>query len=267
MLQVQPVSSSISRLPGAISIQRDSAAAPALGSCATCALKRACLSRDLVSVQLEQFASLATLKRRVSRGASLCRAGDALQALYIVRSGAFKMVSGSRAGEEKVTGFHLSGDVIGLDAISRGTHGQDVRALEDSEVCVVPFRPFERLAFELPALQREVLRALSADINRDYGLMLLLGGMHAEQRLAAFFLSLSRRHARLGYSAERFTLRMRRGDIASYLGLTPETVSRLLARFRDEGLISTARREIAIKDMDSLVETAGFDGAVTGQPA
>jgi CRP/FNR family transcriptional regulator, anaerobic regulatory protein len=230
----------------------------ASAGCEGCALKRACLARDLPESQNDVFAQLAVSRRRIARGAYLTHAGDALHALYVVRSGAFKMVRGSRAGTEKVTGFRLSGDLIGLDAISRGEHLQDVAALEESEVCALPFAQLQRFSSSVPALQRELFRALSADIDRDDGLVLLLGGISAEQRLAGFLLSLSRRYARLGYSGARFVLRMTREDIASYLGLTLETVSRSLSRFRETGLIGVKQREVELNDTVALSELFGF---------
>ena len=130
-------------------------------------------------------------------------------------------------------------------------------ALEDSEVCVLPFAPLERMAMSMPALQHQLLRMISGDISRDHGLMLLLGSMTAEQRLAAFLLSLSRRHQRLGFSGSRFVLRMTREEIGNYLGLTLETVSRLLSRFQREGLLTVQQRDVEIRDTDRLMEMVG----------
>ena len=197
---------------------------------------------------------LARLKRRVSRGATLYRSGDALESLYAVKSGAFKSVWISRGGEEKVTGLHLPGEVIGLEGINGRLHTYDAIALEDSEVCVIPFARLTQLALRMPELQGQLLRVLSSDISREQGLMLLLGGMTAEQRLVAFLLSLSRRYERLGYAPTRFHLRMTREDIGSYLGLTVETISRLLSRLQRVGLIAAHHREVELKDIPRLRE-------------
>ncbi len=129
--------------------------------------------------------------------------------------------------------------------------------LEDSEVCIIPFAQLEQLAMSLPALQHQLLRLLSGDISRDQGLMLLLGSMSAEQRLAAFLLSLSRRHQRLGFAADRFMLRMTREEIGSYLGLTLETVSRLLSRFQRDEWIAVHQRDVEIRNKDRLMEVVG----------
>ena len=146
---------------------------------------------------------------------------------------------------------------MGLDAINTRVHGYDAIALEDSEACVVPYTGLTQLALRVPELQASLLRILSGDISRDQGLMLLLGGMDAAQRLAAFLLSLSKRYERLGYAATRFSLRMTREEIGSYLGLTLETVSRLFSRLHREGLLSVHQREIELKDMAKLRELVG----------
>ena len=130
-------------------------------------------------------------------------------------------------------------------------------ALEDSEVCAIPFAALEKLSRAKPVLQHQLFRMLSSDISRDQGLMLLLGSMTAEQRLAAFLLSLSRRYQRLGFAANRFMLRMTREDIGNYLGLAIETISRVLSRFQREGLIGVHQREIELKNAGSLRDLVG----------
>jgi len=226
-------------------------------SCSSCCLQSVCLPSGLSGNDLNDLSELTTVKRRVARGSALYRGQDAFESLFAVRSGAFKSVGVSRAGEEKVTGFHFPGEVLGLDAINGERHTYDAVALEDSEVCVIPYAPLTQLALKIPLLQARLLRILSSDISRDQGLMLLLGSMTAEQRLCAFLLSLSRRHQKLGYSADRFHLRMTREDIGSYLGLTLETVSRLLSRLQRDGLIAARQREIELKNVDVLKDVVG----------
>ena len=226
-------------------------------ACASCALQGICLAGGLSGKELARFDQIAMRKRKVNRGAALYRNGDIFETLHAVRSGAFKSVGISREGNEKITGFHLPGEMLGLEAISPGRHAYDVVALEDSEVCVIAFAELEALAASMPALQRQLFRALSSDISRDQGLMLLLGSMSAEQRLAAFLLSLSRRYQRLGFSANRFVLRMTRDELGNYLGITLETVSRLMSRFQREGLVSVRQREIELNDAGRLMELVG----------
>jgi CRP/FNR family transcriptional regulator len=231
--------------------------AKAATACSACCVQGVCLPCNLNGSELSRFGEIATAKRRVARGASLYHNGDRFESLYAVRSGAFKTVGVSRDGTEKITGFHLPGELLGLDAINGGSHGYNAVALEDSEVCIIPFAQLEQLALGVPALQHQLLRLLSGDISRDSGLMLLLGSMTAEQRLAAFLLSLSRRHQRLGYAGDRFMLRMTREEIGNYLGLTLETVSRLLSRFQREGLVAVHQRDIEIRSKDALLEMVG----------
>jgi CRP/FNR family transcriptional regulator, anaerobic regulatory protein len=223
-------------------------------SCSNCCLQDVCLPCGLTADKLRAIDELTRLKRRVARGAALYRAGEAFDALYAIRSGSFKAVGVSRSGEEKVIGLYLPGEVMGLDSINPRQHRYDAIALEDSEVCIVPYGRLTELALRIPDLQTQLLRLLSGDISRDEGLMLLLGGMDAEQRLAAFLLSLSRRYQKLGYASSRFNLRMTREEIGSYLGLTLETVSRLFSRLQRDGLIKTHQREVHLKNVDLLRE-------------
>jgi CRP/FNR family transcriptional regulator len=232
-------------------------AARSAPACSSCCLREVCLPCDLKAAELDRFGDIAAAKRKVVRGASLYRPGEAFESLYAVRSGAFKTVVVSHDGEEKVTGFYLAGELLGLDAISVGRHGYSAVALEDSEVCAIPFAALEKMAASVPMLQHKLFQVLSGDISRDQGLMLLLGSMSAEQRLAAFLLSLSRRYLRLGFSASRYTLRMTREEIGNYLGLTIETVSRLFSRFQKEALIAVQQRDIEIKQPARLREMVG----------
>ena len=227
-------------------------------SCSKCYLAHVCLPSGLATEALSDMDQLTRVKRRIAKGAVLYRSGDAFESLYAVRSGSFKAIGVSRHGDGKVIALYLPGEVMGLAAINSRRYVYDTVALEDSEVCVVPFSRLSQLSLRLPGLQQQLLRILSGDISRDEGLMLLLGGMDAAQRLGAFLLSLSRRYEKLGYAATRFSLRMTREEIGSYLGLTLETVSRLFSRFQKDGLISTRQREIEIRDFARLRERAGF---------
>lgn len=226
-------------------------------ACASCCLQGVCLPCDLQAAELDRFGDIAAAKRKVGRGSSLYRPGEAFDSLYAVRSGAFKTVGVSHDGEEKVTGFYLAGELLGLDSISSGRHGYSAVALEDSEVCAIPFAALEKMALSVPTLQHKLFKVLSGDISRDQGLMLLLGSMSAEQRLAAFLLSLARRYQRLGFSPSRYTLRMTREEIGNYLGLTLETVSRLMSRFQKEALIGVQQRDVEIKQPARLREMVG----------
>jgi CRP/FNR family transcriptional regulator len=208
---------------------------------------------------MSRFGEIANAKRRVARGSSLYHAGDKFEFLHAVRSGAFKTVGLSRNGDEKVTGFHLSGELLGTEAINSGRYAYSAVALEDSEVCAIPFAALEKMSLGVPVLQHRLFRVLSGDISRDQGLMLMLGSMTAEQRLAAFLLSLSRRYERLGYAPNRFVLRMTRDEIGNYLGLTLETVSRVFSRFQRMGLLRVHQRDIDLLDVQALRELVGLN--------
>lgn len=238
-------------------IPRQAGHAPAAVTCAGCYQRRACLSSVVPEHELGMLAELVSVRRKYPRGTILYRAGDRFDAIYAVHSGGFKTVGRLSHGEEKITGFHLPGELIGLEAIDSGRHGYEAIALEDSEVCVIPFARLDAASQKFPQLRHELFRLLSRDISRDHGLMLLLGVMTAEQRLATFLLNLSRRYQRLGFSPERFVLRVTREEIGSYLGLTLETVSRTLSRFQREGLLAVQQRDIELKNMNALVEMAG----------
>jgi CRP/FNR family transcriptional regulator len=196
-------------------------------------------------------------RRRVRRGEYLFHCCAPFHALYAVRVGSFKTVLLTEDGREQVTGLHLAGEVLGLDSIGSQLCTGDAIALEDSEVIELPFDELDALACRDSALQRELFLLLAAEIQRERSLMLLLGSMRAEERLATFLLNLSRRLAARGWSATQFILRMTREEIGSLLGLKLETVSRLLSRFQSEGLISVRNRDIAILEMDALKAVIG----------
>jgi CRP/FNR family transcriptional regulator, anaerobic regulatory protein len=223
-------------------------------TCSFCSLRSGCLPRELGQDDLDSFSAIARLKRKIQRAASLFRAGDPLVSVYVVRSGTFKTVTVCRCGKQKITGFYLSGDMIGLDAFNDCMHPYDAIALEDSEVCVIPVHHLERMASAVPALQKQLIRALSCDISRDHGLMQLLGCMDAEQRVARLLLNLVQRYHRLGYARDELLLHMTRDEIASYLDLSSETVSRVLSRLQLKGLLAVHQRHIQFTDPDRLAE-------------
>ncbi len=221
-------------------------------NCSTCSLRELCLPIGLSAEEMRELDALITQGRPVKRGDGLYRAGEPFRSLFAVRVGFFKSSVISEDGREQVTGFHMSGELMGMDAISSDTHTCDAIALEDSEVCELPFAEIETLARNIPALQRHLYKVMSREIVRDHGVMLLLGNMKAEERLAAFLLNLSQRFALRGYSATSFHLRMTREEIGSYLGLKLETVSRILSRFQDQGLIKVQNRLIEIINHDGI---------------
>ena len=201
---------------------------------------------------MRRLDDLIHLKRRFARGEYLYRSTDRFQSLYAIHSGSFKTQVLHEDGREQVTGFQMVGEIVGLDAISTDKHTCDAVALEDSEVCEMPFNKLEALSRELPSLQRHLHKIMSREIVRDQGIMLLLGTMRAEERLAAFLLNLSQRFAARGLSPTQFQLRMSRQEIGSYLGLKLETVSRTLSLFQQRGLIRINNKSLEFLNLAEL---------------
>ena len=224
----------------------------ASATCQTCGLRELCIPAGLALREIDQLNSIINRKRPLKRGDYLYRTGSALQSIYAVRTGFLKSCVLHDDGREQVAGFHMMGELLGMDAIGSGNHMCDAIALEDSEVCEIPFAELERLGRDIPALQQHFHRIMSREITRDYGVMLLLGSMRAEERLAAFLLNLSQRFVARGYSSTQFILRMTREEIGSYLGLKLETVSRAFSHFQNEGMISVHGKDIEIKAIERI---------------
>ncbi|MCW3481544.1 fumarate/nitrate reduction transcriptional regulator Fnr [Neisseriaceae bacterium JH1-16] len=221
-------------------------------SCSSCSLRELCLPVGLNRDEMSQLDAVIRQSRRLKRGEYLFRSGEGFRSLYAVRTGFFKTCVASQDGREQVTGFQMSGELMGLDGISANVHGCDAIALEDSEVCELPFNRMESLGREIPSLQHHFFRLMSREIVRDQNVMLLLGNMKAEERLAAFLLNLSGRLASRGFAANDFILRMSREEIGSFLGLKLETVSRTLSKFAQQGWISVDHKHIKLDQPDSL---------------
>ena len=220
-------------------------------------MRELCLPVNLSSAEIQRVNELSRIKRHHARGHYLYRSGDKFQSLYAIHSGSFITQVLHEDGREQVTGFQMAGEIIGLEAISTDYHTCDAVALEDSEVCELPFSKLEALSREVPSLQRHLHKIMSREIVRDQGIMLLLGSMRAEERLAAFLLNLSQRFAARGYSPTEFQLRMSRREIGSYLGLKLETVSRAFSHFQEDGLIHIKVRSVEILDLPRLHSFVG----------
>jgi CRP/FNR family transcriptional regulator len=221
-------------------------------ACSSCNLRELCLPVGMSNQQLERLDDIVATRRTVARGEALFHVGDAFTALYAVRTGFFKTCVSSEDGRDQVTGFQMAGELLGLDGIGTDRHTCDALALEDSQVCIIPFHQLEELSRELSDLQRHFHKIMSREIVRDHGVMLLLGSMRAEERLAAFLLNLTQRLRTRGFSSSSLILRMTREEIGSYLGLKLETVSRAFSRFQDEGILTVKQRQIEVLDPDAL---------------
>ncbi len=221
-------------------------------ACSSCNLRELCMPLGLTDEELDKVDGLVAGRRRIKRGTSLFRSGDKFTSLYAIRTGFFKTCITSEDGRDQVTGFQMAGEVVGLDGIVNDRHTCDAIALEDADVCLMPFGRIEELSTEIPGLQRHVHKIMSREIVREHGVMLLLGSMRAEERLAAFLLNLVQRlHAR-GFSQSELVLRMTREEIGSYLGLKLETVSRTFSKFVEEGIVEVKQRHVRIVDANAL---------------
>ena len=221
-------------------------------ACSNCNLRESCLPTGLSLKEVERVEDLVSTRKRVKRGEALFRVGDSFEAVYAVRLGFLKSIVLSSDGREQVTNFFMAGDMVGVDGIASGVHSCDVIALEDTEVCMIPWETLEDTATSMHAMGSHFMKLLSREIVRQHGVMLLLGSMHAEERLAAFLLSLSQRYEQRGYSRAEFVLRMTRAEIGSYLGLKLETVSRVLSRFSHDGLIDVNQKHVRIFTAEGL---------------
>jgi len=230
----------------------------ASGSCDQCTLKLLCLPVGLPETELWQLDEIVQRRRPITKGQVLFRMGAPFASVFAVRTGSLKTVLLSDDGTEQVTGFALAGELLGLDAINQGEHPVSAVALESTSVCEIPFDKLDALAGQLPSFRQHFMRTMSREIASDESLLALLGQRNAEQRLAAFLLSLSTRFRARGLAADRFSLSMSRADIANHLGLTQETISRLFTQFRKQGLIEIHTRDLRLLDMDSLHRIAGI---------
>ena len=229
-------------------------------ACSNCNLRELCMPVGLKPEELQRIDDLVATRRKVKRGTTLFRNGEHFEALYAIRTGFFKTCITAEDGRDQVTGFQMAGEIIGLDGIVDDRHTCDAVALEDAEVCVMPFEKISEISRDVASLQHHLHKIMSREIVREHGVMLLLGTMHAEERVAAFLLNLVQRlHAR-GFSRTELVLRMTREEIGNYLGLKLETVSRTFSRFAEAGMISVRHRHVRILDVEALRRLVGPPG-------
>lgn len=221
-------------------------------ACSNCNLRELCMPMGLKVEELDRINEIVAIRLKVKRGATLFNNGEKFTSLYAIRTGFFKTCIATEDGRDQVTGFQMAGEIIGLDGIVNDHHTCNAVALEDAEVCVMPFDRIEELSREFTSLQRHVHKIMSREIVREHGVMLLLGSMRAEERLAAFLLNLVQRlHAR-GFSQSELLLRMTREEIGSYLGLKLETVSRTFSKFVEDGIVEVKQRHVRILNTEAL---------------
>jgi len=225
-------------------------------TCSNCSLRNSCILYDMNDADMLRIEEVISSQRKVFRGDSLFQTGEKFKALYVIRSGFFKSTFTSADGREQVMGFQMAGEMLGLDGIVNDSYSCDAIALEDAEVCEMNFDRMEEMSHQIIGLQRRVLKILSLEIFNDHSVMLLLGSMRAEERLATFLISLVRRlHAR-GFSPTALVLRMTREEIGSYLGMKLETVSRTFSKLSDEGIVEVNQRQVRILNPEALKRLA-----------
>jgi len=226
-------------------------------NCTVCWLRGICLPRGLDGDALDRLDTVIHVRQRIKRKETLYRPGDRFTALYAIRLGTFKTLALAEDGCEQITGYHMPGDVIGADGAGDERHTSHAVALEDSEVCVLPYNQLDRLSATVPELRHNLFRLASRDLCRDHAMMLTLGSRSAEARLTLFLLDLAERFRARGYSAREFVLRMTREEIASYLGLKLETVSRLFSSLQEQGLLQVQGRAVKLLDVNGLRKVVG----------
>jgi CRP/FNR family transcriptional regulator len=226
--------------------------------CSTCVLGQFCIPVGLSHEELIKVDALVKERISLKKGDALYRHGNPMSSVYSVRFGTLKTEHTLADGRAQIIGFHLPGEILGLDAIGDGYHQSDAIALEDSEACIIRFTEFESLASQIPTLQNQFHRILSRELTQDQRHLLSLGSLRAEERLAGFLLNLSERLTVRGYTNHELDLRMSREEIGSYLGIQIETVSRMLSRFADSGLIQVKQRHVKLIDINGLYELAGL---------
>lgn len=221
-------------------------------ACKNCTISTLCLPMGLTPEDVDRLDSIVKRTRPLHRGDYLFRSGERFRSLYVVKTGSVKTYAPNEEGGEQVLGFHLPGELVGLDAIESEVHTCSAKVLETSAICELPFTRLEELASSIASLQHQLYRLLSKEIGQDTEMLLLLGKKSADERLASFLLSMSRRLHQRGLSPTDFYLSMSRHEIGNYLGLAVETVSRLFTRFQDEGLLRVDRKHVELLDLDGL---------------
>lgn len=221
-------------------------------NCSSCRLNTLCLPISLEMKDINRLDEIIQRGRPIQKGERVYHAGEKFRAVYAVRSGAIKTVNNTQDGQEQITGFYLPGEIIGMDGLATNNHSNAAIALETSAVCEIPFSRLEELSVQLPNLQRRFFQLMSKEIANDQQLITLLSKNNADQRIASLLLSISARNQSRGLSPEEFYLPMSRSDIGNYLGLTIETVSRVMGRLHKQKVIQLDKKHVLITDMPAL---------------
>ena len=228
-------------------------------SCSQCSMSTLCLPRGLNNEEFDKVASIVQRERPLQRGEALFEIGQPFKSLYAVQSGSVKVFLPTNDGDEQIVGFHMPGELLGFDALGHDEHTCTALALETSSVCELPYDKLHELCKQVPGLSQHFMHLMSNEIADEHGMMLMLGKKSAEERIASFFLSLSARYSKRGFSPNQFNLTMSRHDIGNYLGLAVETISRCISNMQDNKIVEADRKYIRILDMAHLRKLAGVD--------
>ena len=236
-------------------------------SCASCSLRELCIPQGMTDDELKLIDTVIERKKPVHKNDYLFRAGDTNRSIYAVLSGSVKTLVDNPNGEEQIVGFHLPGELLGMDGFSGDAHTCSAVALETSSVCEFPLESLDEVCHVVPSIQYAMRRIMGREVTKDHAMLLLLGRMSAEEKLASFLISLSKRMAQRHWKPSEFNLTMPRQDIANYLGLAVETVSRLFAHLQDAEIIEVNRRRVNICDMERLQAIVGDSDAINAVKA
>jgi len=218
-----------------------------------CDLKKICFPNGLSAEELSIFEGSVEKTLKVAKKEKLYSRGDPLKSVYAIKAGSIKTYLSTSKGQAQVLGFHMPGDLLGFDGFANDHHTSDAVAMEDTVLCELPMKNFENLCEVLPGLRKVMMQQVGSEISRHHSLVLTLGQMQTEERLATFILRLSCYYNSRGYSSSQFNLPMPRHDLANFLGMAPETLSRMFAKLEKLDVLSINRREVTINDIDMLM--------------
>ena len=225
-------------------------------SCTQCSLQQLCLAGGMSHDDLRRLDEIIRTRRPLKSGAHLFRMGEDMGSVFVNRDGAVKTLTYSEQGDEQLVGFHLPGELIGLDALASGRHRCDAVALTDTSLCEIPFGQLSAIAAQIPGLQQQLMRVIGMSLGRDQDHREILVRRQANERIALFLHGLSERLRGIGRDPLRIRLPMSRIDIANYLGLALETVSRGFTRLQEDGLIDVHGRQVEVLDAAALTRLA-----------
>ncbi|RUO46442.1 transcriptional regulator FNR [Pseudidiomarina aquimaris] len=220
--------------------------------CQNCSMATLCLPYQLSPEQTEKLDTIIQRHRPLQKRDVLIHNGEPLKFLYAVRSGSLKSYTLDSQGSEQIIDFHLPGDVIGFDGLIDGNHRSYTQALETTMLCEIPIQSLDQLSAELPGLRKQLLRVMSGELHASKTLLGTLNHHSAQQRLANFLVTLSSRFQQRGLSSRSFRLSMTRADIGNYLGLSVETVSRILTQLQQEGVLAVQNKLVEITELERL---------------